>query len=79
LVKNDKTLEFEIDKHQMGYMGIIYLRFCQCLPFTPANTNVFLTLSLPNITKAYKYALSGTLGTAFGALAGYSIPWPFWQ
>jgi membrane protein YqaA with SNARE-associated domain len=33
----------------------------------------FLALALLNITKAYKYALIGVLGTLSGALAGYAI------
>ena len=33
----------------------------------------FLGLMLLNIKKAYKYVLFGTLGTLFGAIAGYSI------
>jgi membrane protein YqaA with SNARE-associated domain len=33
----------------------------------------FITLSLLTISKAYKYALFGTLGTLFGAIAGFSI------
>ncbi len=34
---------------------------------------LFLALALLNITKAYKYALFGILGTMSGAMAGYSI------
>lgn len=42
--------------------------------FLPLPTPMFfLTLMLLNISRAYKYALFGTLGTLFGALAGYSI------
>jgi membrane protein YqaA with SNARE-associated domain len=42
--------------------------------FLPLPTIMFvLGLTLLNITKAYKYALSGTLGTLAGAVAGYSI------
>jgi membrane protein YqaA with SNARE-associated domain len=42
--------------------------------FLPLPTLMFfLALTLLNITKAYKYALFGTLGTLFGAMAGYSI------
>jgi membrane protein YqaA with SNARE-associated domain len=42
--------------------------------FLPLPTPMFfLTLALLNITKAYKYALFGTFGTLFGAMAGYSI------
>jgi membrane protein YqaA with SNARE-associated domain len=42
--------------------------------FLPLPTPMFfLTLSLLNITKAYQYALFVTLGTVFGAIAGYSI------
>lgn len=33
----------------------------------------FLALALLNISKSYKYALFGTLGTLTGAIAGYSI------
>jgi membrane protein YqaA with SNARE-associated domain len=42
--------------------------------FLPLPTPMFfMALTLLNITKAYKYALYGTLGTLFGAIAGYSI------
>jgi membrane protein YqaA with SNARE-associated domain len=42
--------------------------------FLPLPTPLFfLALALLNITKTYKYALFGTLGTFFGAIAGYSI------
>jgi membrane protein YqaA with SNARE-associated domain len=42
--------------------------------FLPLPTPMFfMALTLFNITKAYKYALFGTLGTLTGALAGYSI------
>jgi membrane protein YqaA with SNARE-associated domain len=42
--------------------------------FLPLPTPMFfLTLALLNITKAYKYALFGTLGTLVGAIAGYLI------
>lgn len=42
--------------------------------FWPLPTLMFvLALTLLNITKAYKYALYGTLGTMLGAVAGYSI------
>jgi membrane protein YqaA with SNARE-associated domain len=42
--------------------------------FLPLPTPMFfLALTLLNITKAYKYALFGTLGTLFGAIAGFSI------
>ena len=34
---------------------------------------LFLTLTILNITKVYKYVFCGTLGTLIGALAGYSI------
>jgi membrane protein YqaA with SNARE-associated domain len=34
---------------------------------------LFMALALLNITKAYRFALSGILGTVAGALAGYSI------
>ena len=47
-----------------------------CLPLpTPM---FFLTLTLLNTSKAYKYALFGTLGTLFGAIAGYSIGYFAW-
>lgn len=42
--------------------------------FLPLPTPMFfLALALLNISKAYKYALFGTLGTLAGAIAGYSI------
>lgn len=42
--------------------------------FLPLPTPMFfLTLTLLNITKAYRYVLFVTLGTLVGAIAGYSI------
>jgi membrane protein YqaA with SNARE-associated domain len=42
--------------------------------FLPLPTPLFFfALALLNISKTYKYALFGTLGTLFGAIAGYSI------
>lgn len=42
--------------------------------FLPLPTPMFfLALVLINISKAYKYALYGTLGTLLGAVAGYAI------
>jgi membrane protein YqaA with SNARE-associated domain len=42
--------------------------------FLPLPTPIFfLTLTLLNISKAYRYALLGTLGVFFGALAGYAV------
>jgi membrane protein YqaA with SNARE-associated domain len=42
--------------------------------FLPLPTPMFfLSLALLNVKKVYKYALSATLGTFFGALGGYSI------
>lgn len=42
--------------------------------FLPLPTLMFfILLALLNITKAYKYALYGTLGSLFGAILGYSI------
>lgn len=42
-----------------------------CLPLpTPM---FFITLILLNVSKAYKYALFGTLGSLIGATVGYSI------
>lgn len=42
--------------------------------FLPLPTPMFfIALTLLNITKAYKYALFGTLGISTGAIAGYAI------
>jgi membrane protein YqaA with SNARE-associated domain len=42
--------------------------------FLPLPTPMFfLTLTLLNITNAYRYALFGTAGLLFGAIAGYSV------
>jgi len=42
-----------------------------CLPLpTPM---FFITLIILNITKAYRYALFGTIGSLLGAIIGYSI------
>jgi membrane protein YqaA with SNARE-associated domain len=47
--------------------------------FLPLPTPLFfLTLTLLNITKAYNYALFGTLGVFFGSLAGYSAGYFAW-
>jgi len=42
--------------------------------FLPLPTPMFfMALTLLNVTKAYKYALFGTMGTLIGAIAGYAI------
>ena len=42
--------------------------------FLPLPTPMFfMALTLLNVTKAYKYALFGTMGTLTGAIAGYAI------
>jgi len=47
--------------------------------FLPLPTPMFfLTLTLLNTSKAYRYALFGTMGTLFGAIAGYSIGYFAW-
>ena len=47
--------------------------------FLPLPTPMFfITLVLLNIPKAYKFALFGTLGSMFGAIAGYSIGYFAW-
>jgi membrane protein YqaA with SNARE-associated domain len=47
--------------------------------FLPLPTPLFfLTLTLLNISKAYKYALFGTLGVFFGSLAGYAAGYFTW-
>lgn len=47
--------------------------------FLPLPTPMFfLTLTLLNTSKAYKYALFGTLGTLSGAIAGYAIGYFAW-
>jgi len=47
--------------------------------FLPLPTPIFfLTLTLLNISKAYRYAVFGTLGVFFGALAGYAIGYFTW-
>ncbi len=47
--------------------------------FLPLPTPLFfLTLTLLNISKAYKFALFGTLGVFFGSLAGYAAGYFTW-
>jgi len=47
--------------------------------FLPLPTPMlFLTLTLLNISKAYRYALFVTIGTLVGAIAGYSIGYFAW-
>ena len=47
--------------------------------FLPLPTPLFfLTLTLLNISKAYKYAVFGTLGVFFGSLAGYAAGYFTW-
>jgi membrane protein YqaA with SNARE-associated domain len=56
-----------------GAWGLFFCAFADacCLPLpTPM---FFIALALLNITKAYHYALFGTLGSLLGAIVGYSI------
>lgn len=47
--------------------------------FLPLPTPMFfLMLTLLDISKAYRYALYGTVGTLLGAIAGYSIGYFAW-
>lgn len=56
--------------------GALALFFCAFADasFLPLPTPLFfIILSLLNISKAYRYALFGVLGTLIGAIVGYSI------
>jgi len=60
-------------KNKVGNVVIIFFCICRCFFFALAYSIFFLALTLLNINNAYKYALFATLGTLFGAIAGYSI------
>lgn len=54
-----------------GAWALFFCAFADA-SFLPMPTPIFfLTLTLLNITNAYKYALFGTSGLLFGSLAGY--------
>lgn len=56
-----------------GAWALFFCAFADA-SFLPLPTPLFfMALTLLNISKAYRYALLGTLGTFIGALAGYSI------
>lgn len=56
-----------------GTWALFFCAFADA-SFLPLPTPMFfLTLTLLNTRKAYKYALFGTLGTLSGAVAGYCI------
>lgn len=60
-------------KTKWGGWALFFCAFADA-SFLPLPTPMFfLALALLNISKAYKYALFGTLGTLAGAIAGYSI------
>jgi len=60
-------------KTKWGLWALFIYAFADA-SFLPLPTPLFfLTLALLNISKAYKYALFGTLGTLSGAIAGYYI------
>ena len=62
-----------MDKHKMSTWALFICAFADA-SFLPLPTPLlFVTLALLNGTKAYKYAIFGTLGTLAGALFGYSI------
>lgn len=61
-----------------GAWALFFCAFADA-SFLPLPTPMFfLTLTLLNTSKVYKYALYGTLGTLFGAIAGYSIGYFAW-
>ena len=60
-------------KTKWGAWALFFCAFADA-SFLPLPTPMFfLTLTLLNISNAYKYALYGTLGILFGAIAGYSV------
>lgn len=71
-----KTLRFRNLQWANSKRGAWALFFCAFADasFLPLPTPLFfIIISLLNISKAYKYALFGTLGTLCGAIVGYSI------
>ncbi len=68
---NDWSLQWANTK--WGTWALFFCAFADA-SFLPLPTLMFfILLALLNITKAYKYALYGTLGSLFGAILGYSI------
>lgn len=58
-------------KTKWGAWALFFCAFADA-SFMPMPTPMFfLTLTLLNITRAYKYALFGTSGLFFGSIAGY--------
>jgi membrane protein YqaA with SNARE-associated domain len=65
-------------KKKWGAWALFICAFADA-SFLPLPTQMFfLALVLLNITNAYKFALFGTLGTLFGAVAGYAIGYFAW-
>jgi membrane protein YqaA with SNARE-associated domain len=56
-----------------GILALFICAFADASVLPLPTPMFFLTLILLNTGKAYRYALSGTLGTLFGALLGYAI------
>jgi len=68
---NDWSLHWTNTK--WGAWALFFFAFADA-SFLPLPTPLFfIVLVLLSITKAYKYALYGTLGSLFGAMVGYSI------
>ena len=72
-LKSVQNWGMEWAKTKWGAWALFICAFADA-SFLPLPTPMFfMALTLLNITKAYKYALFGTLGTLTGALVGYSI------
>ena len=56
-----------------GGLALFICAFADASIFPLPTPMFFIALSLLNISKAYRFALFGTLGTMLGAIAGYSI------
>ena len=73
MIKKLQVWSLQWAKTKWGTWLLFFCAFADA-SFLPLPTPyVFLALTLLNINKAYKYALFATLGTLFGAIAGYSI------
>jgi membrane protein YqaA with SNARE-associated domain len=73
LFKNLHIWSLKWANTKWGAWGLFFCAFADA-SFLPLPTPMFfIALALLNITKAYNYALYGTLGSLFGAIAGYSI------
>jgi membrane protein YqaA with SNARE-associated domain len=73
MIKKLQVWSLQWAKTKWGTWLLFFCAFADASILPLPTPYFFLALTLLNINNAYKYALFATLGTLFGAIAGYSI------